>query len=370
MKLMNKRKALPKVSINVLGYNSKKYLKLCFEAIFAQTYPNLEVLYIDNNSTDGSVEEVEKLRAGGPELEAQNLKFRALKIIKNEKNLGYAEGHNIGIRESSGEYILCLNPDVILDKNFVQSAVNFFVKHKEVGAITGKLLKFRLKNGKWGKTNIIDSLGLAIFKSHRVVEKGGGEEDRGQYNKAQEVFGVSGAAPIFRRKALESVKIQSLKLRAWGLRPGAQSYYFDPDFFAYKEDVDLSFRLRHAGWQCWYVAEVVAFHDRWEKGSGQKDNAGDILERRKRKSKIVNYLSYRNHLTLLLKNEFVSNMLIYFPWIFWYELKKFIYTLFFEIKNIAAFSDFVISLPLTFKKRRDILSKSKLKPKEIRSWLI
>jgi GT2 family glycosyltransferase len=346
----------PKVSINVLGYNSKKYLKSCFESIFSQTYPNLEILYIDNNSVDGSVEEVKKLKN-------QNLELGGVKIIENKKNLGYAEGHNIGICESSGEYIFCLNPDIILDNNFVRSAVDFFIKHREAGAITGKILKFKIHAGnEVEKTNIIDSLGLAIFKSHRVVERGGEEEDRGQYDRNEKVFGVSGAAPVFRRKALEDVKCQMSNVKCQN--------YFDRDFFAYKEDVDLSFRLNHAGWQCWYVAQVLAFHDRWERGSGQNEKKGEILARRRKKSKLVNYLSYWNHLMMLFKNEFAANLIIYFLWIFWYEFRKFVYILFFETKNIRGFIDFITFLPLTFKKRRDILSRSKIKPKEIRSWLI
>lgn len=367
---------LPKVSICVLGYNNRKYLKLCFEAIFSQTYPNLEVLYIDNGSKDGSVEEIEKLKAQELKFKAQNLKFKAqsgeskiqnlksqaFKIIKNKKNLGYAEGHNIGIRESSGEYILCLNPDVILDKNFVRNALNFFLKEKKAGAITGKLLKFKMLDTQIEKTNIIDSLGLIIFKSHRVIEKGGGEQDKGQYNQAQEVFGVSGAAAMFRRKALEDIKYQILNIK--------QQSYFDIDFFAYKEDIDLSFRLRHAGWQCWYVPDALAWHNRWERGSGEKENMITVLKRRRKKTKLINYLSYRNHLIWLLKNEFAINILLFFPWIFWYEFKKFIYILFFEPKNITALFDFIAFLPLTFKKRHDILSKSKLKPKDVRFWLI
>ena len=243
--------------------------------------------------------------------------------------------------------------------------MNFFLKEKKAGAITGKLLKFRFSAKdelSIEKTNIIDSLGLAIFKSHRVVERGGGEEDRGQYEQSEQVFGVSGAASMFRRKALEDVQFP--------ISNSQFSIYFDKDFFAYKEDVDLSFRLRHAGWQCWYVPKALAWHDRWERGSGQKEKAFDILKRRKKRLRFVNYLSYRNHLMMLFKNEFAINLVIYFPWIFLYELKKFIYILFFETRNIIAFLNFLAFLPLTLKKRHDILSKSKINPKEIRSWII
>ena len=334
----------PKVSINILGYNSKKYIKQCLKAVFVQTYPNIEVIYIDNGSRDGSVEEVKN----------QQSKIENLRIVENKRNLGYAEGYNIGISKSLGEYILCLNPDVILDKNFVQAMVSFFEENKKVGAACGKLLKLKT-NKRWEKTNIIDSTGLLIFKSHRVVERGGEEKDIGQYNQSQEIFGVSGAVAMFRREALESVKLP---------------IYFDKDFLAYKEDIDLSFRLRHAGWRIYYNPSALAWHDRWETGSAEKDKISKILQRRKTKLKFINYLSYRNHLFFILKNEWMVNLLIYFPWIFWYELKKFLYVVFFEPESLKAWLDLIVYLPLTLRKRRAILSKSKFKPKEVRGWLV
>jgi hypothetical protein len=84
----------------------------------------------------------------------------------------------------------------------------------------------------------------------------------------------------------------------------------------------------------------------------------------------VNYLSYRNHLLLLLKNEWLENFILCFPWLFFYEFKKFIYILFFEPKNLKAWTYLFKNLSLTRKKRYVILSKSKLKPSEVRSWLI
>ncbi|MEW6407493.1 MAG: glycosyltransferase [Patescibacteria group bacterium] len=383
---------MPLVSIIILGYNSKKYLKLCFEAIFAQSYSNLEIIYVDNASSDDSLKV------------AESLLNKNIKIIKNEKNLGYAGGQNCGIRNSSGEFVLCLNPDIILDKDYIKNIVELFQKNKKIGAVTGKLLKFkiipvchserrprfigvevknppahqvdpsaasRLQDDIIEKTNIIDSCGLEIFKSHRVVERGGGEIESEIsnlksriYNISQKIFGVSGAAPIFRKSALETIRINSYKKFV-----SPSHSYFDEDFFSYKEDIDLSFRLLHAGFECWFEPKALAWHHRWETGSQEIEKTKDTIKRRKKRSILINFLSYRNHMFFLLKNEFLSNLILYFPWIFIYEIKKLIFGLFFDKSIIYGFWNFLKFLPLTLKKRRDILSKSKIKPKDIRKWL-
>lgn len=379
--------SLPLVSVIILGYNSKKYIRWCFEAIFAQSYPNFEVIYVDNASSDDSLNLVKSLNKSRtlqhgikprrndlfyshpspPQVEGCSGKVRDKKItiIANKENLGYAGGQNIGIKNSSGEFVLCLNPDIILDKDYIKNIVELFLKNSKIGAITGRLLKFKINTaGTIEKTNIIDSCGLTIFKSHRVIERGGGEIDKGQYSQTERIFGVSGAAPIFRKSALENICKHSHKAFI------TNSYcYFDEDFFSYKEDVDLSFRLLHAGMQSWFEPKVLAWHHRWETGSQEKEKTNDIFLRRQQRPKLVNYLSYRNHLYFLLKNEFLSNLILYSPWIFAYELKKLVFGLFFEKSIAKGFFDFLKSLPLTLKKRYDILSKSKIKASDIRKWL-
>jgi GT2 family glycosyltransferase len=264
----------------------------------------------------------------------------------------------MGIKKSSGKYILCLNPDVILDKDYITNIVKILEKNDNVGAATGKLLKYKFDNSEIKKTNIIDSLGIKIFRNHRFIEFGGGEKDNKQDNSNQEVFGVSGAAPIFQRSALEDAK--------FFMKNSDNIQYFDENLIAYKEDIDLSWRLRHAGWKCLLIPSALAFHDRWETGS--EENNKDMISKRRKRSKIINYYSYRNHLLVNLENEFLSNIIICLPNILWYESKKFAYLLLFERETLMGFLDFVKFLPLTLKKRRGILTKSKIKPSDIRRW--
>jgi GT2 family glycosyltransferase len=363
------------VSIIILGYNSKKYLKWCLDAVFSQSYPNLEIIYVDNDSDDGSLEFVEQNYCSKIIKTKEQKNKRTIKIIRNNKNFGYAGGQNIGIKNSSGEFILCLNPDIILDKDYIKNIITLFSKNSKIGAATGKLFKFKLKDvytdnlfqlsrtlGQKSdnnliieKTNIIDSCGLKIFKSHRVIERGGGKINNEQYRQQEQIFGVSGAAPIFKKIALEKIKFNE--------------QYFDEDFFAYKEDIDISFRLLHSGFESWFEPKAKGWHHRWETGTKEKEKFSNLLKRRGQRRKIINYLSYRNHLCFLFKNEFLSNLILYSPWIFAYEFKKLAFGLFLDKYLLYGFWDFLKTLALTLGKRNAILSKSKIKPLDIQRWL-
>src|SRR4030042_5675917 len=138
LKIMNKL-----VSINILTYNAQDLIEPCLKSVLEQTYPNLEIRVVDNASSDKTLEKIKNL---------------PVKIIRNKENLGFSAGHNVGIRESKGEYILCLNQDVILDKDFVRYAVEAMEKDNEIGAIQGKLYK---------KDKSLDTTGLLAFKNRR-----------------------------------------------------------------------------------------------------------------------------------------------------------------------------------------------------------
>jgi GT2 family glycosyltransferase len=221
-----------------------------------------------------------------------------------------------------------------------------------VGAATGKLLRWDFEKGI--KTDMIDSAGLLIFKSHRVIELGAGEQDGDKWNNAKGVFGVSGAAPVYRRKALRDVAAD-----------GGQ--VFDEDFFSYKEDVDLAYRLCMREWQAWFLPEARAYHDRTARATA----GGDLgaMRQRKNKSSFINYHSYKNHFFFLTKNLTWPIFLRYFPHIFWYEFKKFIYILFFEVSTLKSLGEFARRLPKMWRKRRYIMANKKITTAEIRRWL-
>ncbi|MCH5138448.1 glycosyltransferase family 2 protein [Clostridiaceae bacterium UIB06] len=262
------------ISLVIINYNNKSYLKRCINSILNQTYKNIEIIFIDNQSKDGSFEYVKE--------EYDN---KGIIIIKNQVNNGYAGAANQGIKLSKGKYVMILNPDIIMEMDFIEKMFNFIESDEEIGALSGKLLKYDFKNDK--KLNYIDSAGIIMFKSTRCIDRGQNEEDIGQYNKIEQVFGVCGAAPLYRRAALEIVKIDE--------------EYFDEDFFAYKEDVDLSWRLNLAGFKNMYYPKAIAYHGRGLGGS----NGGifNFVKNRRSQSEFLRGISFRNHLLMIWKND-------------------------------------------------------------------
>lgn len=297
-----------KVSIVIVLYNSVNHLIACLDSILRQTLLDFEVIAVDNNSQDGSLKLVKE-------------KYPEVKTLRNVNNLGYCRANNQGIMMSQGEYILIMNPDIILASDFLEKITAMMDSQKKAGSIGPKLL--RLVNGQ--KTNVIDSTGLKILPYYKIIERGSGEEDKGQYNKAEEVFGTTGACVLYRKQALEDVK--------------DKGQYFDERFFLYKEDIDLTWRLKEKGWENWYLPEAVAWHKRTAKGDAKTSNWKTIKERRKRKL-MIGYYSYRNHLLLLNKHLnkkiFWKSAWLIIP----YEIGKFIYLLFFETKNTRGLFDF------------------------------
>ena len=162
------------VSIIVLTYNSEKYINNCLESIKQQTYSNIEVLVIDNGSSDNTVSKIRNSK-----FEISNFKF-----IENSINLGCAGGNNLGIEESRGEYVVILNPDVVLDENYIKIIVTEFEKNSKIGSIQGKY--YQLNNGI--KTKIIDTVGFKFFESGRIIDEGQGDEDIGQYEEKKDVL--------------------------------------------------------------------------------------------------------------------------------------------------------------------------------------
>jgi len=324
----------PKLTINLVTFNGQKYLPYCLESIRNQTFKDFSVLVIDNDSHDNTVNFIKQY-------------YPSVRVVENKKNLGFAKAHNQGIHWTKSEYVLCLNQDIFLEQDFLKKAIDFLDTHPNVGSISGKLLRWNFKNKT--RTNLIDTIGLKIFKNHRVIDEKQGVRDNEEFNAPREIFGPSGAAPIYRRTALENIKLNN--------------EYFDEDFFIYKEDVDLAYRLRIGGWKSFNVPQAIGYHDR------SITKKGNVIANRTLKSQFANYYSYRNHLFVLAKNEYLINLIIYFPYIFWYEFKKFIYLLLFERKTLVRGLDFFKKLCKMFSKRKIIRQNRKISAKELRKWI-
>ncbi|MBI3621652.1 MAG: glycosyltransferase family 2 protein, partial [Nitrospirae bacterium] len=223
------------VSIVVINWNSGRYLADCVPSILAQTLPPREVVVVDNASTDDSV-------AVGRQAFEANGRGASCRVewIMNGHNAGFSRAANQGIAASTGDWVLVLNPDVVLTPTFLEEAWKALNDRPDVGSLAPKVLRFDHRT--------IDTTGQFIRADGRVRERGYGEADRGRYDQAGEVFSVCGAAALYRRAMLEDTAVDG--------------EYFDEDFFAFYEDADLGWRARQRGWRCWYQPTAVACHAR------------------------------------------------------------------------------------------------------------
>lgn len=222
----------------------------------------------------------------------------------------------------------------------------------KIGVIGGKLYKYNFKNDH--KTNFIDTAGLFCYSNRRIIDDGQGLPDKGQFNEEHEVFGISGACPIYRKKALEDIKVFG--------------EYFDNDFFMYKEDIDVSWRLRLRDWSCWYLPTAVAHHGR---GTGvlKRFSHIEVLRNRRKLNKFQKYYSFKNQRLMQFKNEYIRGFLADFFPIIWREILICGYAVFREPFLIKAKFHMFSQLPNALKKRRYIMKNAKVSWKEMQKWL-
>lgn len=225
------------VAIVIANWNGKEYLEDCFDSLAAQTIQNFKIVFVDNGSSDDSVDFVRENYSSGAFI-------NRLEIIKLEKNTGFAKGYNIGIekalKDENIKWVIALNNDTQLDGKYIEELIKCARKYPEAGSIQPKVLNF-FEKGK------IDCAGILLSADGVAVNRDYGERDRGQYEKEEEIFGANATAALFSRDALEKTRF----------KPGE---YFDEDYFAYYEDVDLAWRMRLAGFASYYCPIAKLYH--------------------------------------------------------------------------------------------------------------
>lgn len=212
------------MSVIILNHNGKEYIEECIDSVLRQTYRNMEIIVVDNGSTDGSPEIIKE-------------KFiDKIRLIENKNNLGFAEGNNIGISSAKGIYIALLNNDAFADNNWLDELVSSARRSdSNFGMWASKILFY-------DNRNIIDTAGHLIYPDGLNRGRGKGELDRRQYDMEEEVFFPSGCAALYSKSMLDQIGL------------------FDPDFFAYGDDTDIGLKARIAGWKCLYVPAAIVYH--------------------------------------------------------------------------------------------------------------
>jgi len=345
------------LSICIATWNSMKFIRECLDSIFRQTIfflsdfeIKMAVNVVDNGSEDGTVEFIKK-------------NYPQVHVLKNMTNVGFCKSYNQAIKMHHTDWVLVMNVDTILERDFLENiltAANQVSEKTKIGILGPKILKAEtiFEDGlpKIIKTNKIDSCGLLVKKSRLVKNAGENEFDENQYD-SQTFFGFTGACLLLKKEALEDIKIAE--------------EYFDEVFFAYQDDFDLAWRFRLYGWENLFVPEAKVYHFRAARINILKPWLfWKIIRSRRSKSLLVNYHSYKNHLWTLIKNEQLENFWRHLPYIFWLELKKFIFILFFEQKTLLSLKTFFKLLPKMIFKRKIIMARRKVRAEEIRKFFI
>jgi GT2 family glycosyltransferase len=322
------------VSIIVINFNGRGDLAACLESLLGQDYPEIELILVDNCSTDGSVELLKEYS----EAEASRARFvyGSPVLIENRRNAGFSPALNQGIAVSQGEYVMSLNTDVVLEPSFVSQLVSSLESDPRAGSASGKLLRFP----PFDSDNIIDSAGHVVFRNRLAENRGEGESGSSAFNEPAEVFGTCGAAGLYRREMLHDVAVQG--------------EYFDEQFFAFWEDVDLDWRARTRGWKCLYNPAALGWHRRG--GAGY------------RKSLLVEYHNYKNRLLMILKNDSPLFYLLNLPGILLTEVLKGGALLIRCPRALLALVEVARLAPLMFAKRRVVQSRRTVPAVELEQW--
>jgi GT2 family glycosyltransferase len=239
----------PLVSVVIVNWNGRHLLGECLDSLYSQSFKDFEVVLVDNGSRDGSAEYICK-------------HYPAVRLVELQENTGFAGGNNAGILIARGKYVALLNNDTRTDPEWLASLAREAEASPAAGMWASKILSY-------DQPDIIDNVGLLIYRDGLARGHGRLEQDRGQYDAPREALFPSGCAALYRRSMLDEVGL------------------FDEAFFAYADDVDLGLRARLAGWACTYVPSAKVYH-RYSSSSSTY-------------SPLKAYLVERNRIWVLLK---------------------------------------------------------------------
>ena len=211
----------PLVSIIILNYNAGKLLEDCIDSILQSNYKNYEIIVVDNDSKDKSHVLCKE-------------KFPSINLIENKKNLGYCEGNNVGIKSSKGEFVIVLNPDTIVDPNWIDELLLGYQKFGD-GIYQPKFLTINNESIIQSTGNMIQLFGFGYSRSK-------GDQDKNQFNKIEIIDYASGTCLLTSKKILTQLDL------------------FDSFLFAYHDDLDLCWRARMQGIHSYYVPTSIVFH--------------------------------------------------------------------------------------------------------------
>jgi len=328
---------VPRVVVSLVTHNESRDTERLLPTLFAQTFRDFAVVAVDNRSEDGTRASLAA---------AQKLAPVPMEIVASPENLGFTGGHNVAIAkavERGAEWILVLNADVVLAPDYLAALLADAERpgREWVGAMTGKVL--RAEGPDLLPTEVVDTVGIRMTRGGRHFDIGAGEPDAGRWDRPAEVFGVSGCVALYRVAALADVKVST--------------GFFDEDFFVYREDVDLAWRLRGRGWAARCVPAAVAWHRR-----------RNLPERRRAMSAVANLHSVKNRFLLRINNAGPDHLRATFPLTFARDAVVVGGCLTVERTSFEALRWLAQNRARLLAKRREILSRRTVSDRALLRW--
>ncbi|HUF78911.1 MAG TPA: glycosyltransferase, partial [Thermoanaerobaculia bacterium] len=267
--------APPRLAVCIVTHNEARDLPACLAAAVALETRPLEIVVVDCASRDATLAAA---RAFAP---SAGVRYELCPLPDNR---GFAGGMNEALARSTAPWVLTLNADARPAPDYAERLIARAEREahrgRAVGAVTGRLVRFRPigTGGGAGDPRILDACGMRLLPTWRHLDRGSGEADRGQLGRPERVFGATGAASLFARRALEDAAVEG--------------EIFDARFHTFREDAELAFRLNERGWEVLYEPAGLCEHRR-----------ANLPERRAAMSPEVNYHSLKNRYLLRLYHQ-------------------------------------------------------------------
>jgi GT2 family glycosyltransferase len=330
---------VPRFSISIVTHNSATTIDSCLAAVYAQEYRDFSVTVIDNGSTDDTLAHLDRWSHHG---------FR---LMTMGRNLYYARAHNIGIRESDSDFVLTLNPDVVMRPDYLGEVARAFELSTTIGSVNGKLLLLLSPPASLEEVlalrpsdMVIDGAGLMMLRSRRPFLRCYRQPAASHCLQPCYIFGVDGACAAFRRAMLEDTAIDG--------------EYFDEDFVIYREDVDLAWRAQLYGWDSYYVPTALAYHVRGFHLGQSRRSIPAYIKRQ----------SVKNGWLLVIKNDTPRDLVQTAPMFVLYQAKILAGLLTIEQSSLRAVADTIALLPRMRQKRRTIQSRRIRSRDDMQAW--
>ena len=317
------------VCVSIVTYNSRRFIGSCLDNLLRQKAPPFEVVVVDNASTDGTQDLLASY--GG-----------RIRVMYNDRNIGFAAAQNQAIHSRDSAWVLTLNPDVVLLPGFIARLLYAGRHNDRVGTVCGKLLAIGSDLNPPDNPRI-DSAGIFFTPAMRHFDRGWHEPDDDRFHQVEYVFGASAAAALYRREMIDDISLDG--------------EFFDPDFFAYREDADVAWRAQLCGWSCLYIPAATAYHVR----TMVPGNRGTVSAR-------LNMHSVKNRFLMRIKN-----MTWGLYWRYWLpatlrDLVVISGCLLYEPTSLPAFWHIAKSLRRAFQQRRSIMSRRSADDRTLERW--